>query len=184
MSHRSWYDSQLTMLGSWRNLVHTRVGERKRTEGGRDELAHSIIRVYGKAGHGQWTWTRTSTRTNIPRESQDRLWPACLASVHQSVSPQCHSGTLLSCKLPLLRRKSPHERVLHLLNLLYSFSSTWSSAVNFCTRSWVVRPRRRLQHVQEGQWQKQSFWFIHSCRLHFLCQEVQHDPIQPSARSI
>ena len=75
-----------------------------------------------------------------------------------------------------------------------SFSSAVSAArgaqqlsnlfLILCRLNWMERnfmnvdpelKKSRLQHVHEGQWQRQSLWFVH--RLHFLSQEVQqHDP--------
>ena len=184
----------------------------------------------------------------------DELWLYSSQQSHHHAAHAC-CCSLMSCKLPLLRRKAPHAWVFCLLNL-HSFSSAVSAArgaqqliffyhvgvlwqwemcllskvysvqlhqiassvqftglrrpfwrhlkfiskyffdfvqhsrLNWMERTWIAwmqiqTKKSRLQHVQEGhQWQRQSLWFIHMYRLHFLSQEVQRDPIQPSARSI
>ena len=135
-------------------------------------------------------------------------WAVAVASMSYpcaSVSPPCRSCTLLlphelQCKLTLLWRKARSTDAASSctsslltqspLFLPSSFSSIWSSAVNFfflilCRLNWMEQnfvnadpelKKSRLQHVQEGQWQRQSLWFV--LRLHFLCSNMT----QPSAR--
>ena len=133
-------------------------------------------------------------------------WAVAVASLSclcASVSPPCRSCTLLLPhelqaasieKKGLLQQPTQpsHAQVLRLLSqspvfLLCSFSSTWSSAVSLflilCRLNWMEQnfmnadpklKKSRIQYVYTSESVTERHSFIH--RLHFLSQEVQHDP--------
>ena len=148
--------------------------------------------VYGKAGLGRGQKLAYYLLV-VP------LWAVvCLASVHQSHhhAAHAHCYSLMSCKLPLFRKKPgstdaasscTHSLLAQSpLFLLCSFSSTWNSAVNFflilCRLNWTEWNFMNEDPELKKSWLQQCTRGSVTEAVTLICpqvalQEVQHDQI-------